>query len=100
MIFLNNNKWYEENEDLYNVLSDYVYGLRIPVRDTTPIIELRPILEDCWIDELGDLYAPVTYLWSYKGSFVDGDDDEYTPLYSKVPTLTKVEIEQINQDED
>lgn len=95
MIFLDNNDWYKDNEELYNFLSDYIYDQQILIMDTNPYVEITPTLSDCWLNQDGDLFLPLAYRWTYKGSNEFDDPDEYTPIYLKEPTLTKEEIDKM-----
>ena len=88
---LTDNEFFVNNETMYNVLSDFINDLPpVLLEDVTPEMPMDVPLVDCYLDHKGDLYTPKSYQW-IKGVY-DPDDEEWNPLYSKEPTLTKLEI--------
>ena len=85
------------SEQTYDVLSDYINNnmSRVPVEQMEPE-ELHDIeLQDCYFNDNGDLFVPVSYDWVYRGTQEEDDRDEYKPIYSKIPTLTSKEVENL-----
>lgn len=78
---LTDKKLYEDNSELYDILSDYVHELKVPVEQTTPTVMLEVNLDDCILNEEG-LFVPHSYVWKYKGSSEIDDPDEYSPMYN------------------
>jgi hypothetical protein len=93
---LTDNKLYKDNQELYDVLSDYVRELgQIPVEKTDPELTIDINLDDCILDDDG-LFVPTSYVWKYKGSDPVDDPDEYSPMYlldvNQAPNLSQDKI--------
>lgn len=86
---------YKDNPELYDVLSDYVNNIKVPVEKTEPVLMLDINLDDCIIQDEG-LFVPYSYFWKYKGTHEVYDPDEYAPMYSldvnKAPNLPREKI--------
>lgn len=80
-------------ENIYNVISDYVWNekSRVPVEITGDLIDLD--ISDIYLED-GDVYVPVGYRRTYKGSNNTDDPDEYEPVYDEL-TLTKEQVDQM-----
>lgn len=88
-------KFYEEHEDLYGILTDFIHEEhgQIPILDTSPEVTMDIYLDDCYISEADEgLYVPTHYKLTYRGSNQYDDPDEYEPVYADEPTLTKHQI--------
>ena len=95
MTKLTNNDFFKSYPTHYDVLSDYVHEnhSQVPITGTTPEVLLDVNLDDCYLDEEGNFFAPDFYNWSYKGSDEFTDPDEYSPIYNpSTPTLTKLQV--------
>jgi len=89
MLKLTNKRFYEEHNEMYNVLSDFVHELpEVTLLDVTPVMTLEIQLDDCYLDEKGNLYVPCAYEWLASKD----EDDGYHAHYNEEPTLTKLEI--------
>ena len=88
MIYITDSKFYEENEDLYNILSDYVIGEKVAIDGAIPETLIDVELSDCFMDDEGNFFAPVGYEWMR-----DEDGDWYKPRYD-LATLDKLSVQQ------
>lgn len=93
--FITNKNFYETNEELYDILSDYVLGLTVFLEKVEPNCAVGVDLEDCYLDDEGNFFTPKSYDWVYKGQSSMDDPDVYQPIYSDVPTLTKLEVQNL-----
>lgn len=91
-----NASFYKDNPDLYNALSDFVWENNyVPLLNAQPEVLMEVELEDCVLDNEGNFFMPYGYGWSYTGTNDTDDRNEYIPLFSLKPTLTKLEVQNL-----